>query len=928
MFGDAMRVRGAIMPASDAYTVDGACTAAHQYKLKLLRSIAFIAISATAGTALAQSAPVSPAADAAVPGTPANVQSKAGETNPLPSRDTTAEGDGPANEIVVTGSSIRGVAPTGSNLISIGRDTIQATAPANTKELLASIPQLGNFGANAEQSTPSRFRTSGFQPNIHNLGTFATLTLFNGHRFAPVGGEAVFPDPSIIPVIAVQRVEVIADGASSVYGSDAVAGVVNFIYRRNVEGIEASATYGFNGSRYQKRDASIIGGHSWGSGSIMAAYEYSDNKSPLNTEIETLALGGDQRSRGGRDLRQNTCLDPNVTVGGKTYAYPAYTVGRNLCGVLNEQQVIPDGGRHAALVTVRQTLNDTIELWSEFNYSSYKTTRTGGRQALNLTIPNTNPFFRLPPGVTATSIAVTRSGLGLFPGAVSDQTSKVWGITAGADIKLGSDWVANILTHVSKTNDYNKDPELDLLAAQRLANGTTPATALNPFGQAADNNPAVLAQINNDYAQINKTSQRLRELQVKADGPIVTIPGGEIRASVGLDVRTEQAVQLQTAGSPNATLLVVRDDDISRSVSSAFTEVNIPLFGEENALPGLQRLVVSLSGRYDYYEKLHGVFNPKYGIVWSPIRGVSAHGSYGTSFAAPNIGLTTSTFTVPRPNSALNLTDVTTGTFLGTLNVLNPGGGNPDLTPEEATTWSAGVDLAPGFVPGLRMSATYYNVEYRNTVNSITTAQVLTIPGFVGFRTLNPTPQQIADLLARFPPQAPITTGFDAIIYLNAQNIGIRKIAGLDIDASYAFNTSFGAFTLGANANRQLKYEQQVVTGTPFTSRLGTSDAVKWKGRFSLGWNLEPVNVSVFVNHTGGFTNTTITPNQSVKSFTTIDLSVSFTLDRLIQGASIQFRGANVFDKDPPFYNAANGYFPNLASPFGRQVEATLRIKI
>ena len=119
-----------------------------------------------------------------------------------------------------------------------------------------------------------------------------------------------------------------------------------------------------------------------------------------------------------------------------------------------------------------------------------------------------------------------------------------------------------------------------------------------------------------------------------------------------------------------------------------------------------------------------------------------------------------------------------------------------------------------------------------------------------------------------------------------------------------------------------------MVTGTPFTSRLGTSDAVKRKGRFSLGWNLEPVNVSVFVNHTGGFTNTTITPNQSVKSFTTIDLSVSFTLDRLIQGASIQFRGANVFDKDPPFYNAANGYFPNLASPFGRQVEATLRIKI
>lgn len=831
------------------------------------------------------------------------------------------------DEIIVTGSSIRGVAPVGSALIGVNRATIAANAPANSKELLSAIPQLGNFGTNAEQSTPNRYRTSGFQPNIHNLGVFATLTLFNGHRFAPVGGEAVFPDPSIIPVIAVERVELVTDGASSVYGSDAVAGVVNFIYRKNVEGVEASATYGWNDTRYRKRDLAVIGGHAWEGGSVMAAYEFSDNLSPYNTDIDFIALGGDQRSRGGRDLRAANCLSPNVTINGMVYAYPSWSVGRNVCGVLNTQNIIADGARHAVLLTGRQRLNEKVELWAETNWSRYETVRIGGRQALNLTVPSTNPYFQLPPGVSASSVSVTRSGLGLFPGLRSIQSSEVLGVTFGADVDLGHDWKANLMFHASKTEDYNKDPELDLLAAQRLTNGTTPSTALNPFGQAADNDPAVLAQIDNDYAQINDTSQRLRELQVKADGPVWTIQGGKIRAAVGVDFRNDEAVQLQTAGAQGVNLLIVRDDDINRSLASAFTEVNIPLFSEQNAKPGIRSLVVALSGRYDHYEKLGGVFNPKYGVVWSPIQGVSLHGSYGASFAAPNLGLITSTFTVPRPNTVLNLTDATTGVFLGTVNALNPGGGNPELTPEEATTKSFGVDYAPDQMPGLQLSATYYDVEYRNTIYTPVNDDILTNPQFAHLRIINPTPEQIADVLARMPPQGPITTGFDTIVYLNARNIGVRQIAGVDIDGSYRFDTRFGGFNFAVNANRQTRYKQQVVPGGPFNSRLGNAEAPHWKARYTLGWNLDPLTVSLFANYVSSFRNTTVTPNQIVDANITYDLAVSMALDRVREGASMQARVVNLFDKDPPFYDSANGYFAGLASPFGRQVEVTLRAR-
>lgn len=464
------------------------------------------------------------------------------------------------------------------------------------------------------------------------------------------------------------------------------------------------------------------------------------------------------------------------------------------------------------------------------------------------------------------------------------------------------------------------------MAAQRLANGTTPATALNPFGGAADNDPAVLAQIDNNYSQVNDTSQRVSQLQFKADGPLLDLPGGQVRAAVGVDFRLERALQRQTAGSPGPNLLVVRDDDISRTVLAAFGEVNLPLFGPRNARPGLRRLTLSLSGRYDDYETFGGVFNPKYGAMWEPLEGVSLHGAYGTSFAAPNIGLTTSTFTVPRPNSSLNLTDALTGVYLGTVNVLNPGGGNPDLTPEEATTKAFGLDYVPPGLTGLRLSANYYDVEYRNTVYTPTNTDILTDPQFAHLRIIHPSQAQIDDVLARMPPQQPITTGFDAIIYLNAQNIGMRQIAGIDFVGSYRLATTVGDFDLGVNANRQTRYRQQVSPQAGFASRLGASDAPRWKIRYALGWVRGSYSAAAFVNYTSGFSNVTVTPSQAVASRTTVDLSLGYQLDHFVEGAVLQLRAVNLLNTEPPFYDSAAGYFAALASPFGRQLEATLRL--
>lgn len=855
----------------------------------------------------------------------AAAQAQTAAAQPAAGAAMTAEEE-EAAEIVVTGTSIRGVAPIGSPMVAIDQEFVKVNAPANLSELLSLIPQLGNFGVNHEVATTGRFRTGGFLPNIHNIGIFATLALFNGHRMAAVGGEAVLPDPGMIPVLAIGRVEVVADGSSAVYGSDAVAGVANFVYRRDMDGFEAQGTYGFSPEHsYEKRNLALGWGKKWDTGNVMIVGEYSANKSPTNEEIPFIRAN--QTFRGGRDQRGTTCSLPNVTIGSTVYAYPSFATGnanRNRCETILGQEVVPESKRFSLLATVRQELNDTVTLWAEGNYTNLETSRVANPRNMNITVPANNPYLVLPPGVTLganQTASVVRNGEGLFPNPINSQKSEVIGLTLGADVKLGSSWLLNIMTHYSKTNDFNSQPEIDLIAAQTLANATTLATAFNPFGQAAQNQASVLSQINNGFTQINDSSQYLRQLMVKADGPLFALGGGDARMAVGTEFRDEQTQQLQVGGVPGPTQLLVRDDNISRFVAAAFAEVNLPFFTGQNATPGFQRLEVSLSARYDHYQQLGGTFNPKIGVVWAPARDISLRGSWSTSFVAPNLGLITSIFGVPQ--IGLNIAG-----FGNNVNIYNQGGGNPALTPEEAKTYSFGVDLTPTFIPNLRLSVTYYNVTYKNLVYKPTQADAFNNPFFSFAVIRNPTPAQVVAAIAAAPPQSPVPTRIDAIFQSFAINVGQRVIDGLDIDLSYKVPTSFGTFNLTANANRQLGFRQELAPGTGFQDIIGQQSAIKWRGRGGLSWNLDDLTVSGFMTYVGGFTNiTTGTPFPNVKSWETFDMTVQYNLPKVLKGSQIQLRGSNIFNRWPPFYDGTQGFFSNAHSPFGRTLELTLRTR-
>jgi iron complex outermembrane receptor protein len=168
-------------------------------------------------------------------------------------------------DIIVTGSSLKGVAPVGSNLTTVGRAELESSGAQTVQQVLKSVPSVVGLQSAGQGAMGSADGSGTNAPTIHGLGASAsnsTLILMNGHRIPTSGVNHVLADPNIIAPIALERVEVLADGASSVYGSDAVAGVINFITRKKVTGLEINIQKGF-ASNYKTFNAGLLTGKTW-----------------------------------------------------------------------------------------------------------------------------------------------------------------------------------------------------------------------------------------------------------------------------------------------------------------------------------------------------------------------------------------------------------------------------------------------------------------------------------------------------------------------------------------------------------------------------------------------------------------------------------------------------------------------------------------
>lgn len=848
------------------------------------------------------------------------------------------------DEITVTGSRIRGIEPVGSNVIAIDSAKILEEPVVSTNDLLRRVPQVVSLGANraggsAQNGAANATRGAGI--NLRGLSTNATLLLYDGKRFPPQGTQGQFTDPSVIPSIMLGRVEVVADGASAIYGSDAVAGVVNLIPRRNFSGVEVRGRYGMTEGDYKEYQLAAIAGHKWSGGFITVAGEYSKNTPLYGRELDFYQ--NDNRSRGGRDLRVNNCNPGTITVSGTTYAIPtggvtganasALTAGTvNRCFYDGALEVIPDQERLSFVASASQDIGDFARVFAD----GYWSRRNGTIPLLanvNATVPSTNPFYIAPPGVTpplcAASVGAPAGArcvtvaYSLFPqiGTISrPYRATSWNGIGGVEFKPFGDFRATVYYSHGEAEEIDDRRRNGVQAGllQAALNDTNPATAFNVFG--GPNNAATIATItDNQFVITGKT--RLDVLNAQMDGSLFEMPGGNVRIAVGGEHRVEYTFTDLITGRAAAPVSV--NDDGSRKVNAVFGELFIPFVGANNASPGLERLNLSLALRYEHYSDFGSTTNPKIGLTYRPFDGLTLKGTYGTSFRAPTF---TEVSTVA--GGAGLYFDTLPGP--GNVNIQGIGiaGGNPNLKPEKAKTWSFGIEAAPPSIPGLVTSVSYFRIDYTDQIQALRgTAGLLTSPLYANFRQFNPTPAQVAALVSSgLPINSAINQSLVTFIADGRrQNLGTSLMRGLDFVATYRWNMAGAEFDAGIQGTYILDYLFEAVPGAGLADVLDTIGfSQKFRTQADVGAKIGGLRSRLTWNHLAGYYNNTITPRQEISNYDTFDLLIGYDFGERF---NLSFDVRNLFNEKPPFVDTTSGYDPQSSNPIPRVFALTGSVK-
>lgn len=833
-------------------------------------------------------------------------------------------------DIVVTGTLLRGVAPTGTNVIAVTRDDVLATGAASSNDLLSSIPQVGSFGT--VPSGTASFASPVVRPNIRNLGSsggVTTLVLVNGHRMVGAGVLQTTFDPSAIPPDIIERVEVVPDGGSAIYGSDAIGGVINFITRKRFNGVGASARYSF-ADDYRGVDGNLTVGRDWGSGSLFVSYAYAWHDNILG--IDRDYVHADNRAKGGTDFRTTTCAPGTITAGGISYALPGLVPNTsNLCDSNAYADIYPREQRHSVYAGLTQKLNDNVDFQAMAYWSRRDTTTLSSQSGFTGSILFTNPYFR-PIGLSPIQ-GVALSFADVFgKSATSKARFDSYGVTPSFTVGLGSNWQLRAQANFGESYNVVREQTINSTAATVALAGTTTATALNPYNLAATN-PAVLATIA-DFENFGDATQALAEGRLVLDGSLATLPGGDIRLAVGAEYHFEQLDSRISQDRRNVFTNAINSSS-NRDVKSVFAEVLVPVFGAGNGGPGMRSLQISGSVRHDDYSDVGGTTNPKVGITYKPFDDFTLRGNYGTSFHAPSLADTTST---ADSRVQVFLFSPYRASNSSPLDILRPmiviAGGNPDLRPEKAKTWSVGFDWVPKAVPGLVASATYWNVRFTDqiAVPPITSPVLYSDPNYASYYILSPTLAQAqaaaGNLIVTGAPNLAslYLGGTTPYVLFNARrtNLGSVHTDGIDFNVGYTRETGFGSINANVSGTYTLNRESSAVAGGPFSDNLKNG-----VGRTALvaavGARVGDLTGRATLNYRGGYPILGLLTQNHVSSFKTVDLFLSYDLGKLLKNTLLTLNVDNVFDQDPPYLDSASGY--TNGSTLGRLVSLGIRTK-
>ena len=860
--------------------------------------------------------------------------------------------------VVVTGTLLRGPSASPSPVTVITRADLDRAGRATVAEALVALPQ--NYAGSATQTTvlagtdPMQSNTGvATGVNLRGLGADATLVLVNGRRLAGTGSRGDFADVSAVPTAAVQRIDVLLDGASALYGSDAVGGVVNIILRRDFEGQESRFRIGAAQGGAESVIAAHTFGRRWSSGSALLSYEY-EHQGALGSGDRLYTRDGDLRPFGGTDHR-NFYATPGTVVrtapaggalvaafairpgpGGVSTSPADFVPGTNLGHSREGQDLLPEQDRHSVYAFARQALGGALEISADLRFS--RRAFDYGFAAANgvFTVTRANPHFVSPTGAASERIAYSfleELGPSRSPGEAESR-----GLSFGGELDLPARWSAE--AYVTFGADKSRSGQTGILHSGRVAEALgnapdDPATPyapsrdgyLNLFGSGQANTAAVLDFISTGYTRFVDRNE-VSSANLLLQGPVWTLPGGDARLALGAQVRTETLYNGSETFTSGAQPRFSTTPERERQVSAVFAEVRIPLVSAANARPGLRALELSLAGRVETYDDIGSTANPKVGLLWTATEALTFRASWGTSFRAPAL-------------TELNERRLVTASFVSDATTRRAAlievGGNPDLDPETAESLTAGFTWRSRARPGLRLEATWFETRFANQIGrpALTNfGQALTDPTLAPFVTLID-PASAADrarvltllndpaylLPGVLPPEA-----FGLIVDGRWVNTALVEVRGLDAAGSYELERARDRFRFEAAGSYVFDYQRALTPAAPLielVDRFGSP--VDFRATAAATWFRGDYSLRAGLSHVSGYRDAA---DRRIDPWTTVDLVAGWTPSGpgWRNGFQAQLSVRNLLDAEPPFYDApfGLGYDAGQADPLGRVVSLQL----
>ncbi len=795
---------------------------------------------------------------------------------------------------------------------------------------------LGNSNANIGSGATG----GGSQLAFRNT---QTLVLINGRRsaYAPIlsSGGFQFVDVNLLPMSAIQKIEILQDGASAIYGTDAVAGVVNIILKSDYNGAEFGARYGWadKSGTYEERRGWFVTGASNDRTGVTVTGEWTRTDPIFQYERDfsavaygTVSFGGvvenDAEGRffvlnpslNAPPMNQNLSIaqllaagtyievDVNDLAAGRgAAAQYAFNLARYATLQIGNE-------RRSASVNFDHKFTDPINIFGDFMYSQTKTFSQLNAQPVFAFIEAADPTNPFDEDMWVYNRFTD------YPRQYYYDTTNVRAVIgAKGEITENFGWEIGALTN--RIEQSYRNPGV----VDRTARNAAIASGLLNFF-ARQQAPGALESSGMFGTALGQSVSQLTSYDARVNGSLFDLPAGQLGFAAGIEHRNERLTQTADRNSQGATFnwasaTTLDPFSANRDINAMFAQVRVPILGSTSGNSML--LEVEAAVRHEKYSDTDDPTVPKYSLRFLPWNDEFAiRATYSESFSAPTL------FDLFGPGGigftpSLNLQRFGGGpTITGQANARS--GSNPNLRPSTSENYTIGVVWSPKNLRGFSASIDYFNVEQEeliSTIGTVTILQSVELLGpaspyvqYVRFGPAGDNSQFTSGTLATAPGQVGNTPRNQTYVTNTLVNIAGQRLAGLDFKFDYTWtHDHWGRFAANLSGIWWQHYKATTLPGTSEFDTVGQATSYngtipRWQTYLSTQWSRGPFGATFgwthipSVDEIGGGGAVV----SKVKSYNSVDLSASYTFRdrglRWAEGLTVRVGVNNVFDESPP----------------------------